>query len=98
VLAAAGRLDEAARILNSSIALARELKVPRDVWQGCVALGKVLRELGRDKDTEAQFTMAARTIEAIAQKLTTPGLRRSFLSAAPVLEVFQLLHQPPPLY
>ena len=98
ILAATARLDEAARILNASVALAHQINVPQDAWLGGVALGKVLLKLGQDKDAEAQFVGAAHTIEAIAQKLTTPALRHSFLTAIPVLEVYRLLGQPPPRF
>jgi hypothetical protein len=96
VLAANGKFEEAAGVLDSSVALARELKAAQDLWQGCIALGKVLLKLEKESEAEAQFTTAARTIEAIAQNLKIPNLRRSFLSARPVLDVYALLHRPPP--
>lgn len=64
---------------------------------GKVALGKVLAQVGKDKEAEAQFTQAVKVIEAIAEKLRTPHLHRSFLGAEPVLEVYRALGRRPPL-
>jgi class 3 adenylate cyclase/tetratricopeptide (TPR) repeat protein len=97
ILAASGRLEEAARELRSSVALAVGLGTPREVWLAEASLGEVLQRLGRDDDAASSFNRAARTIEDIAGRLTTPGLRHSFLRAAPVGEVFRVLgRQPPP--
>ena len=96
VLAASGRLEEAAQVLASSTSLAAALGTPRELWMGQTALGKVLARLGRDEDAAAQVAGAAQTIEAIAAKLATPRLRRSFLTAAPVLEVYRALGRRPP--
>ena len=96
ILAASGRLDEAAQALAASVHLAERLQTPREVWLGQAALGKVLARLGRDKEAEAQLTQATQTIEAIAANLHTPRLRHSFLSAAPVLDIYAALgHRPP---
>jgi ATP/maltotriose-dependent transcriptional regulator MalT len=97
ILAASGRLAEAAQALVASVHLAEQIQTPREVWLGQAALGKVLTRLGRDKEAEAQLTQATQTIEAIAATLHIPRLRHSFLSAAPVLEIYALLgHRPPP--
>ncbi len=61
-----------------------------------LALGKVLLKLGGESEAEAQLDLAAGAVEAIAENLTTPSLRRSFLSARPVLDVCGLLHHEPP--
>jgi tetratricopeptide (TPR) repeat protein len=96
VLAASGRLEEAAQTLATSVHLAERLQTPREVWLGKAALGKVLTRLGRDKEAEAQLTQATQTIEAIAANLHTPCLYHSFLSAAPVLDIYAALgHRPP---
>jgi class 3 adenylate cyclase/tetratricopeptide (TPR) repeat protein len=96
ILAATGRLAEAERTLSVSVDLATRLGAPREIWLGRAALGKTTTRLGRDRDAEASFAQAAQTIEAIAGKLTTPGLRRSFLSAEPVVEVYRTLGRRPP--
>ncbi len=66
------------------------------MWLGRAALGEVLVGLGRDRDAEAHFSQAARAIEGIAEKLRTPSLRRSFLGAEPVLQVYRHLGRRPP--
>jgi hypothetical protein len=96
ILAATGRLKESAPILEASVMLAQGLKVPRDEWMGALALGKLLTRLGKDKEAEVAFNTAAATIESIAAALKTDVLVRSFLSAPPVLEAFQVLGRRPP--
>jgi class 3 adenylate cyclase/tetratricopeptide (TPR) repeat protein len=95
ILAASGRLAEGAELLGASVQLAERLGTPREVWIGKAALGGVLNRLGRDKEAEAHLAEAARTIEAIAGKLRTPSLHRSFLSAEPVLEIYRILGRRP---
>jgi len=97
ILAANGRPDEAARTLEASVRLAERLQTPREVWLGKASLGKLLARLGREKDAEVHFTQAAHTIEAIAEQLQTPSLRRSFLTAEPVVDIYRTLGQHPPL-
>jgi len=96
ILAASDRLDEAARTLEASVMLAENIQTPREVWLGKAALGKVLARLGREKDAEMQFIQATQTIEAIADKLQAPNLRRSFLAAEPVVDIYRILGQRPP--
>jgi class 3 adenylate cyclase/tetratricopeptide (TPR) repeat protein len=96
ILAARGRSDEAVRVLEASIQLAEIIQTPREVWLGKAVLGKVLARLGREKDAEAHFIQAAHTIEAIADKLQTPSLGRSFLAAEPVVDIYRTLGQRPP--
>ncbi|MBI3796070.1 MAG: AAA family ATPase [Deltaproteobacteria bacterium] len=97
VLAASGRLEEATQMLEASVKLAESLQTPREVGMGKAALGKFLARMGKDKEAETQFTQAVKVIEAIAEKLRTPHLHRSFLGAEPVLEVYRALGQRPPL-
>jgi tetratricopeptide (TPR) repeat protein len=96
ILAAQGRLEDAARAMTASLDQARMLGTARESWIGQAALGQVLTRLGRDREAEAQLTAAAQTIESIATKLVTPQLRRSFLGAGPVADVFQTLGRTPP--
>jgi tetratricopeptide (TPR) repeat protein len=96
ILAAGGRLEEAERELLASVALASELGTARELWIGEASLARTLVRLQRDKDAEASFVRAAQTIDSIAAKLTTPGLRRSFLNAEPVVDVYRSLGRRPP--
>jgi tetratricopeptide (TPR) repeat protein len=97
VLAATGRLKDSVPILEASVALAHDLKVPRDEWLGALALGKLLMRLGKDKEAEHAFTGAAETIESVASALKTEPLIRSFATAPRVIEVFRALGRIPPL-
>jgi hypothetical protein len=56
----------------------------------------VLLRLGKDREAEAAFKLAAATIESIAVALKTGVLIRSFLAAPAVLEAFKVLGQQPP--
>jgi class 3 adenylate cyclase/tetratricopeptide (TPR) repeat protein len=96
ILAAQGRLEDAARALTASLDQARVLGTARESWIGQAALGNVLTRLGRDTEAEAQLTAAAHTIESIVAKLVTPQLRRSFLAAESVADVFQTLGRTAP--
>jgi class 3 adenylate cyclase/tetratricopeptide (TPR) repeat protein len=96
-LAASGQLEAALETLAVAIRQAEQIGTPREVWLGKSALGKVLARLGRDKEAEAQFTQATQVIEAIATKLQTPSLRRSFLAAEPVVDLYRTLGHRPPL-
>jgi tetratricopeptide (TPR) repeat protein len=96
ILAATGRLNGAAPLLKASVGLAQELKTPREVWMGALALGNALLRLGKDKEAEVAFSTAAATIESIAAALKTDVLISGFLAAPPVLEAFQVLGRRPP--
>ena len=91
ILAAQGRLADAARVLTASVDQARVLGTARESWIGHAALGQVLTRLGQDREAEAQLIAAADTIESIATNLVTPHLRQSFLGASRVADVFQAL-------
>jgi class 3 adenylate cyclase/tetratricopeptide (TPR) repeat protein len=96
ILMASGRLDDAVRTLEASVRLAERLQTPREVWLGKAVLGKVLARLGHEDDAAAYFRQAVQTIEALADKLQTLSLRRSFLAAEPVVDIYRTLgHRPP---
>ena len=82
--------------MTASLDQARGLGTARESWIGHAALGRVLTRLGRDREAEEQLTAAARTIESIAAKLTTPRMRQHFLAAEPVTLVFQTLGRDAP--
>ena len=96
ILAARDRLAEAAGALAASVTLAEAIGAPREVWIGKAALGKILAKMGKDKEAEVQLSQAAQTIEAILGKLQTPQLRRSFVTAEPVQEIYRALGRRPP--
>jgi len=96
VLAASGRLEDAARTLESSVAPAAQIGTHPDVWMARCSLGQVLLKLGRDREAEEQFMGALRTLEGIADKLHTPGFKKSLLGSQPVAELYSALgHRPP---
>ena len=95
-LAACGRLEDALEPLRASVHLAETLGTPRELWMGKKGLGRLFVRLGRDRDAERQYIEAAQAIEGIAAKFTTPDLRRSFLSADQVQDVYRALGRRPP--
>ena len=97
VLAANGRLEDAAGILESSVILAAQIGTHPDVWIARCSLGQVLLKLGRDREAEEQFMNALRTLEAIANNLHTPGLKKALLASQPVAELYSALDRRPPI-
>ena len=91
VLAANGRLEDAAGTLESSAALAEQIGTRPDVWLARSALGKVLLKLGRDREAEEQLMNALRSLEAITNNLHTPGLKKALLASQPVAELYSAL-------
>ena len=97
VLAANGRLEDAAGTLESSVTLAAQIGTHPDVWIARCSLGQVLLKLGRDREAEEQFMKALRTLEAIATNLHTPGLKKALLASQPVAESLSALGRRPPI-
>jgi class 3 adenylate cyclase/tetratricopeptide (TPR) repeat protein len=97
VLAANGRLDEAAGILESSIALAAQIGTRPDVWMARLNLGQVLLKLGKDREAEEQFKSALGTLEALANNVHTPALKRALLASQPVAALYSALGRKPPI-
>ena len=87
VLAASGRLEDAAGTLESSATLTAQLGTHPDLWMAKSSLGQVLLKLGRDREAEEQFMSALRTLEDIANNLHTTGLKKALLASQPVAEL-----------
>jgi hypothetical protein len=97
VLAANGRLEDAAATLESSATLAAQIGTHPDVWIARCSLGQVLLKLGRDREAEEQLMAALRTFEAIANNLHTPSLKKALLASEPVAELYSALGRRPPI-
>ena len=96
LLAIRGQCEDAAQVLATTVSLADEIQIPRDLWMGRAELAKVLIRLGRDREAEIQLSQAIQTIEAVVAQLQQPRLRQSFLQASLVLEIYNVLgHRPP---
>lgn len=96
ILAATGYLEEAAETLREAVELAEHLRVPNEGWMGKAARARLLSRLGKDDEAALHWTEAAATLDGLAANVTTPTLRRSFLSAEPVLEVYRIVGRQPP--
>jgi tetratricopeptide (TPR) repeat protein len=89
ILAASGRLEEAAATLNASARLAEKIRTPREIWMARAALGRVLSKQGKDTEAEQSFVKAVGALQKVASKLSTPRLRKSFVSAELVRDIFK---------
>lgn len=97
VLAANGRLEDAVGTLESSVTLSAQIGTNPDVWIARCSLGQVLLKLGRDREAEEQFMSALRTLEAMANNLHAPGLKKALLASQPVAELYSALGRKPPI-
>ena len=96
ILAATDQLDDAVQTFTRVIRQADQLGTPREVWLGKAALGKVLMRLHRDEAAETLLTEATQELEAIADALRTPQLRKSLLSSTPAIQLYHMLGRRPP--
>lgn len=97
VLAANGRLEDAVGALESAVTLAAQIGTHPDLWIARCSLGQVLLKLGRDRRAEEQFMSALQTLEAIANNLHTPGLKKALLASQPVAELYSALGRKVPI-
>jgi tetratricopeptide (TPR) repeat protein len=91
VLVARDRLEEAVKPLADAAALAERLGTPRERWIASAALGALAARRGHDVEAERHHGRALEAVEGIARGLTTPALRRSFLTAERVRELYRVL-------
>lgn len=96
ILAASGRLDEAAATLDTSARLAKKIRTPRETWMARAALGRVLSKQGKDTKAEQSFVKGrGRNPEAFLEALHA-RLRQNFLCAEPVRDIYKAAGQSVP--
>jgi len=83
-------------VLEASVRLAETLQTLREVWLGKAALGKVLAGWAKTRRPKRNHT-GCESDRGNRRETKTSRLRRSFLGAEPVLEVYRLLGRRPPL-
>jgi tetratricopeptide (TPR) repeat protein len=93
IAAAQERTDDALPLLRAALGLAEHLGATRELWRSAGTLGRLLAQLGRDRDAEAHLIQAAQTIEAIAVEVTDPALRGAFTRSAAVGDVYRRLRR-----
>jgi tetratricopeptide (TPR) repeat protein len=91
ILAASRRLDEGLAHLEDAVRLAEAIGAQPDLWRCLAALGRVRIRRGEDGGADEAYRRAREVIESIAGGLGEPRLRRSFLGADPVREVYRAL-------
>jgi tetratricopeptide (TPR) repeat protein len=83
-LAALGRADEAEASLRRAKAEAVALGAEPPRWRACLALGRLLELTGRPAEAAAEYREALTSLEAVADTLSDPDLRRSFEQSEPM--------------
>jgi class 3 adenylate cyclase/tetratricopeptide (TPR) repeat protein len=91
ILAASRRLDEGLAHLEDAVRVAEAIGARPDLWRCLAALGRVRARRGDDGGADEAYRRAREVIESIASGLGEPRLRRSFLGADPVHEVYRAL-------
>jgi predicted ATPase/class 3 adenylate cyclase len=91
ILAGSQRLDESLAHLEDAVRLAEAIGARPDLWRCLAALGRVRARRGDDGGAEQAYRRAREVIESIAVGLGQPRLRRSFLGADPIREVYRAL-------
>jgi class 3 adenylate cyclase/tetratricopeptide (TPR) repeat protein len=89
VLIARGDLDDAAKALAESAALADRIGTVRERWIASEALGALAARRGHDAEAERHYRRAVEAVDTIVRGLTTPALRRSFLTAEHVRDLYR---------
>jgi class 3 adenylate cyclase/tetratricopeptide (TPR) repeat protein len=97
ILAESRRLDEALTHLEDAVRVAEHLGARPDLWRCLATLGRIRAQHGDDAGAEAAYRRCAEVIESIAGGLGQSRLRRSFLDAEPVGEVYRALGRARPL-
>jgi hypothetical protein len=91
ILAASQRVDESLVHLEGAVRLAEAIGARPDLWRCLAALGRVRVRRGDDGGADEAYRRAREVIESIAGGLGELRLRRSFLGADPVHEVYRAL-------
>lgn len=87
-LLAAGDVDKARAALRHSLSIGLSLRCPSLIWPCHVALAHVEEMAGNAEIAKTYYVNAAEILNQLAQRLTDPALRQSFLTARYVPEIF----------
>jgi tetratricopeptide (TPR) repeat protein len=82
-----GRLGEAEAILQKTLAVAKQIGNPPQLWKTYQALGQVYERQGTPDRARSAYASALEVIEGVASRLQDQELKRVFLSAQPVQEI-----------
>jgi tetratricopeptide (TPR) repeat protein len=77
-----GATEQAIRALEEAQALAAQIGLPGEQWQLAALLAQAYHELGQIDQVDRARAQAEATLRALAEGLTDPALRASFLGAA----------------
>lgn len=82
--AARGRADAAVEVLEDALGKARSLDNPTQLWKLELALGDRLAEAGQKERAGVSYLHARQVVESLANGLTDPELKTTFLRAPPI--------------
>src|SRR5262249_16125083 len=86
-----GRLAEAESTLQKALALAKEVGNPPQLWKTYRALGELYERQGAADKAQSAYASAIAVIESVASRLRDQEIKRVFLSARPVQEIWERL-------
>ena len=85
--------DEAADALRTSLAIAEEIRQPRETWLSQRAVGHLHAARGRKDDARANYRAALATINALRERTREPALRAGLASLPMVRELEDLARE-----
>ena len=85
--------DDAADALRTSLAIAEEIRQPRETWLSQRALGHLQAARGRKDDARANYRAALATINALRERTREPALRAGLASLPMVRELEDLARE-----
>jgi class 3 adenylate cyclase/tetratricopeptide (TPR) repeat protein len=88
ILSTRGQVEEAETELNRALTQAKQLGNPTQLWLTHQALGKLLLQQGKDRDARAEFQIALKVVQGIAEGLTDTALKEGYLQSNPIQELF----------
>lgn len=89
-----GKSEAAVSHLREAERLAKEMGMPRDLWEVRAALGELYEAQGDIEQARKVFAAAADVVLTLAEKIGDERLRQDFLSAPQVQDVLEWEAQP----
>lgn len=87
ILSARGRMKDAEIELTRALTQANQLGNPTLLWKTHQAVGNLLLKRGKNKDAKAQFQIALKVVQDIAEGLTDLALEEGYLQSDPIQEL-----------
>ena len=88
ILSAKNQMEEAETELNRALTQAKQLNNPTQLWLTHQALGNLLLKKGKSKVVRAEFQIALKVVQGIADGLADTALKEGYLQSIPIQELF----------